>query len=57
MDLDSGELRILAEGHDFYASPSLSPDGNRLAFIAWDHPNMPWDGTILKLADLSGAAK
>jgi len=53
VDLASGELTTLAEGHDFYAAPRLSPDGSRLAFIAWDHPNMPWDGTVLTLAGFS----
>ena len=43
---------ILASGHDFFMQPRLSPDGTRLAFIAWDHPNMPWDGTTLYVADL-----
>ena len=43
---------ILASGHDFYMQPRISPDGSRLAFIAWDHPNMPWDGTTLYVADL-----
>ena len=42
--------RMLASGHDFYASPRLSPDGNWLAWLAWDHPNMPWNGTLLYLA-------
>ncbi len=44
----------LAEGHDFYAYPRLSPDGNKLAFIAWDHPNMPWDDVLLYEASLDG---
>jgi dipeptidyl aminopeptidase/acylaminoacyl peptidase len=43
---------ILAAGHDFYSSPRLSPDGTRLAFLAWDHPNMPWNGTLLYVAGL-----
>jgi dipeptidyl aminopeptidase/acylaminoacyl peptidase len=44
---------VLAEGHDFFASPRLSPDGRHLAWLAWDHPNMPWNGTALYLAELS----
>lgn len=39
--------RVLAEGHDFYSSPKLSPDGAWLAYLAWDHPRMPWVGTTL----------
>src|SRR5204862_376354 len=41
---------ILVEGHDFFSSPRLSPDGSRLAWLAWDHPNMPWNGTTLYVA-------
>lgn len=41
--------RILAQGHDFYQQPRFSPDGTRFAFVAWDHPRMPWDGTTLYL--------
>ena len=51
--LDGGaETRVLASGRDFYAAPRLSPDGPRLAWLAWDHPNMPWDGTELWLGEL-----
>jgi dipeptidyl aminopeptidase/acylaminoacyl peptidase len=47
--------RIVAAGHDFFSSPGLSPDGRRLVWLAWDHPNMPWNGTTLHLAELDEA--
>jgi dipeptidyl aminopeptidase/acylaminoacyl peptidase len=50
VDLENGVLSVLSEGRDFYASACLSPDGAQLAWLAWDHPNMPWDGTELLLA-------
>lgn len=50
--LRSNELQVLAQGHDFYASPTLSLDGGQLAYLNWNHPNMPWDGTQLWLAQL-----
>lgn len=43
----AAEPRILISGRDFYAAPRLSPDGTRLAWLCWDHPNMPWNGTEL----------
>jgi dipeptidyl aminopeptidase/acylaminoacyl peptidase len=46
----SGPGHVLARGHDFYASPNLSPDGGLLAWLTWDHPDMPWVGTQLWLA-------
>jgi dipeptidyl aminopeptidase/acylaminoacyl peptidase len=47
-----GDVAALAEGHDFYASPRLSPDGRRLAFLAWDLPDMPWDSATLHVASI-----
>ena len=47
--------RMLVGGHDFFSSPRLSPDGRQLAWLAWDHPNMPWNGTTLYLAELDDA--
>ena len=49
IDLLDGEVITLHEEHDFYAAPRLN--GEKLAFIAWDHPNMPWDATLLYLAE------
>lgn len=48
---DSGQ--VLVSGSDFYASPRLSPDGSRLAWLTWTHPNMPWDGTELWVGELA----
>lgn len=48
----SGEQHIIAQGHDFYSNPRLSPKGKQLLFLSWDHPNMPWDGTQLWLGQL-----
>jgi dipeptidyl aminopeptidase/acylaminoacyl peptidase len=42
----------LVSGHDFFSSPRPSPDGTQLAWLAWQHPSMPWDETELWLADL-----
>jgi len=43
----------LASGRDFYMQPVWSPRGDRLAWAEWDHPNMPWDGSELRVADLA----
>ena len=42
--------QVLYEGPDFLASPRLSPDGGQLAWLEWDHPDMPWDATRLRVA-------
>ena len=50
----SGQVRELVSGSDFLAFPRLSPDGRHLAWVAWDHPRMPWDGTELRVAPVDG---
>ncbi|BAV33005.1 peptidase [Sulfuricaulis limicola] len=53
IDLEGGhEPHVLLSGQDFYAAPRLSPDGRQLAWLSWNHPDMPWDGTELWLADM-----
>jgi dipeptidyl aminopeptidase/acylaminoacyl peptidase len=55
IDLDSlpDDGRLVWQQSDFVAYPSLSTDGDRLAWIAWDFPNMPWDNVALWIADLA----
>ncbi|HEV2111894.1 MAG TPA: prolyl oligopeptidase family serine peptidase [Gammaproteobacteria bacterium] len=53
ISLDDGRLTRLAEGHDFFSSPALSPDGREFAWLSWDDPRMPWDGTELWVATLT----
>lgn len=54
VDFDgASEPRVLASGPDFLASPRLSPDGTVLAWLEWDHPDMPWDATRLRTAPVT----
>ena len=48
---------VLASGHDFYSSPRLSPDGKQLTWLTWDHPDMPWDGTELWVAEVDASGR
>ena len=45
-----GEGEVLFDGTDFVLSPRLAPDGNSLVWVAWQHPNMPWDEVALYAA-------
>jgi dipeptidyl aminopeptidase/acylaminoacyl peptidase len=55
LDLDGQDApqTVLVSGNDFYAAPRLSPDGSKLAWICWNHPNMPWDSTELWVGEIS----
>lgn len=46
-------LRILDASSHFYAHPRISADGRYLSWIAWEHPQMPWDGTEVRVAEVS----
>jgi dipeptidyl aminopeptidase/acylaminoacyl peptidase len=53
LDLDGKTgLRTLVQGDDFYAAPQTSPDGSQLCWLSWSHPDMPWQGSNLWLANL-----
>ncbi|MCZ3387342.1 MAG: prolyl oligopeptidase family serine peptidase [Actinomycetia bacterium] len=49
---NDGNVTVVNDQHHFYAHPRLSPDGSRVSYIAWDHPQLPWDGTVAAVVDL-----
>jgi dipeptidyl aminopeptidase/acylaminoacyl peptidase len=53
INLATGEVNNLIAGADFYSSPRLNSDTNKLAWLSWNHPNMPWDSTYLWLAEVN----
>lgn len=53
LPINGGEPQVLISGNDFYSSPRISPDDSRLAWLTWNHPNMPWDGCGLWVGDLA----
>lgn len=52
VDPETGKVTKIEGEHDFYYYPRVSPDGNYLAYVAWDQPNMPWDGSELFVAEI-----
>ena len=52
IDLAGGEETVIVSGSDFYSNPRFNPDGTQLAWLAWNHPQMPWDGTELWVGTL-----
>jgi dipeptidyl aminopeptidase/acylaminoacyl peptidase len=53
VSMDGGDNgKVIIEGNNFYSSPRLSPDGKKLAYLTWNHPNMPWDGCELWITDI-----
>jgi dipeptidyl aminopeptidase/acylaminoacyl peptidase len=54
---DDGAVTTLLAGNDFYSSMRLNRDGTRLAWLAWDHPNLPWNGTELWVASFDDAGR
>ena len=48
------DMTTLVTGNDFYSSPRISPEGTRLCWLTWNHPDMPWDGTELWTGDIAG---
>ncbi|GAB1259066.1 alpha/beta hydrolase family protein [Aurantivibrio plasticivorans] len=52
---DFGSVSVLIKGADFYSNPTVSPDGSQIAWISWNHPNMPWDDTQAWMAPINNA--
>jgi dipeptidyl aminopeptidase/acylaminoacyl peptidase len=51
INVNTGEEATIAEGDDFFSHPKFDPSGRRVSWIQWSHPDMPWTGTVLHLAD------
>jgi dipeptidyl aminopeptidase/acylaminoacyl peptidase len=49
----SGNVNVLVSGADFYSNPRLNPAGDKLSYLCWNHPQMPWDGTECYCAELN----
>ncbi|WP_258566840.1 prolyl oligopeptidase family serine peptidase [Microbacterium sp. Se5.02b] len=51
---DASAIRVVSEGDGFFAHPALSPDGERVAWVAWDRGRMPWESAQVRVAALAG---
>ena len=54
---DDTAVKVVNDQHHFYSNPRLSPDGQRIAYTAWDHPHMPWDSTVVAVVELTDATR
>jgi len=54
INLETNTSHVIVEGADFYSHPRFSPDGTKVSWIQWNHPDMPWTGTVLHTADWLG---
>lgn len=52
IDCETGQIVTVIAGADFYAYPRVSPDGSKISYICWNHPDMPWDSSILHVANI-----
>lgn len=53
IDLDSGDQHLMVSGNNFYGAPRIAPDGAKLSWLTWNHPNMPWDGSELWVGSIA----
>jgi Tol biopolymer transport system component len=51
IDSTTKDVRTIVQGADFYSNPRFSPDGKKLCWVQWNHPDMPWTGSQLFVAD------
>ena len=57
ISLETGEYVKIASGYDFYSSPAISPDEKKIAWICWNHPELPWTNTELWIGELDDSGQ
>ncbi|KAJ9217262.1 hypothetical protein DTO166G4_1317 [Paecilomyces variotii] len=57
IEISTKKQHVIAEGADFYSNPRFSADGKRVCWVQWSHPDMPWTGSLLYVADWLGDGK